>query len=129
MIFVDTSAFFALADRADKHHARAKAVLAELTKTQEELFTHSYVVVETAALMQRRLGWSVANRFLRDMKRFPVVWVDAKLHGLGAQSFLEARARAISLVDFVSFSLMKQRESRRAFAFDDDFPKAGFDIV
>lgn len=53
-VFVDTSALYALLDEDDANHARAAKAFAELQGS--ELTTHAYVLVETLALVSRRLG-------------------------------------------------------------------------
>lgn len=128
MIFVDTSAFFALADCADAAHQKSKAILTTLMRKDEDLFTHNYVVVETIALLHRRLGVKSAIRFLDDMTHFPVAWVNADLHAQAAHSFARGKSATISFVDQVSFTLMRQKSARAAFAFDDDFRRAGFTL-
>jgi predicted nucleic acid-binding protein len=126
MIFVDTSAFFALADRADLNHRRATTLLKKLAKQDEPLFTHNYVFVETAALLQRRLSFQSAVKFLGDMGDFPMVWIDQMLHERAARAFSKGKPKTVSFVDYTSFILMREREVDKAFAFDDDFRKAGF---
>jgi predicted nucleic acid-binding protein len=54
-----------------------------------------------------------------------VLWVDASLHGTAVGAFVAARSRTISLVDQVSFALMRREGITTAFAFDDDFRRAG----
>lgn len=126
MIFLDTSALYALADRADLHHVTARRLFGALTSANETLFTHNYILVECAALMQRRLGLAVAIAFLNDMKGFLVVWVDQTLHAKALTDFARSTKRKISFVDCVSFTLMRERDSHTTFAFDGDFVKAGF---
>jgi predicted nucleic acid-binding protein len=64
MLIADTGFFYALADRNDRHHARACAVLAEL---REPLVTTWPVLTETTHLMNRRLGPAVSTRFLANL--------------------------------------------------------------
>lgn len=42
--------------------------------------------------------------------------------------FLVTQRRAPSLVDFVSFEVMRERGITTAFAFDDDFRRQGFEL-
>lgn len=80
--------------------------------------------------MQRRLGID-ALRALRD-DLLPVVvveWVDPTLHDRALAATIAAALRDVSLVDRVSFELMRHLGIRRAFAFDDDFERAGFELV
>ena len=52
-IFVDTSAFYALADRKDPAHVRAKQFL---ESNEAPLLTNNYVFSETLSLLTKRLG-------------------------------------------------------------------------
>jgi uncharacterized protein len=128
VIFVDTSAFFALADRADQNHHIAKVTLKSVAES-ESFFTHNYVIIESVALMQRRLGISVVQRFLEDMKSFDIHWVSQELQIRAVQSLLQNKKRSVSLVDYVSFEVMRARKSDTAFVFDADFQKAGFKVL
>jgi len=124
-VFADTSALYALLDRDDRFHGRARATFAGLTG--DEIVTHSYVLVEMIALTQRRLGPEAVRRFSQDF--VPVlntVWVDEATHASGLAALLAALPTDVSLVDFVSFQVMRERGIARAFAFDDDFQAAGF---
>ena len=126
LIFVDTSALYALLDRDDRFHDEAKRTFATLEN--EERVTHSYVLVETTAIAHRRLGEIAVQRFVHEL--VPVlstVWIDEATHAAGVAALLAALPTRMSLVDFVSFEVMRERGISRAFAFDDDFRAAGFE--
>jgi len=127
-VFADTSALYALLDRDDRFHSAARATFAGLAG--EEILTHSYVLVEMIALTQRRLGANAVRRFSQDF--LPVlntVWVDEATHNSGLAALLAALPTDVSLVDFVSFQVMRERGVARAFAFDEDFQEAGFSTL
>ncbi len=125
-VFVDTSALFALVDRDDGNHGAARAAFPSLLES-EELVTHNYVLVETIALAHRRLGVEAVRVLARDLlPALTTVWVDELAHAAGLSALLAALPTAVSLVDFVSFHVMRERGLARAFAFDDDFRDAGF---
>ncbi len=129
-VFVDTSALCALLDKKDPDHDRASRMLTELSKELEPLVTHNYVIVEASAVVQRRLGAPATRALLQDLTpAIDVVWVDQATHAAGVAALLAAVPTAISLVDFVSFELMRDQRLRRAFAFDSDFLQAGFEVV
>jgi len=142
MIFLDTSAIYALADRDDNNHRQAKRIAAMLDSGGDAL-THNYILVESAALIQRRLGFSQAKIFFRESLAFQIVWVDAILHARAVSYWqsqkgsarsagpysLEEGKRNISFVDCVSFMLMRDSNIKKAFAFDQDFVNAGFEVV
>ena len=50
MIFLDTSAIYAVADTTDPHHGQAAAYLDAALRRGESVLTHNYVVIESAAL-------------------------------------------------------------------------------
>lgn len=126
MIFLDTSAIFALADENDQNHKEAKNKFKRALSQKREFLLHSYILVEAGALMQRRLGLKQAKTFLQEARNFHIVWVDSSLHGVAENYFHERATRRLSFVDCVSFVLMRQENIVEAFAFDDDFEKAGF---
>lgn len=129
-IFLDTSAVYALADRADGNHERAKEILAGIVARGDSVVTHDYVLVESAALLQRRLGGSLAAEFLDNALRFfEIVWVDHTAFESALDHLRLNRRRRLSFVDRVSFAVMKDRKIETAFAFDDDFAKEGFKIL
>ncbi len=129
-LLVDTSAFFALLDMDDHRHDQAARAFAGLQVAGESLVSHEYVVVETIALVQRRLGMDAVRRFVDDL--LPLVeieWVDPALHASAREAMLAGRQRGISLVDWTSFLVMRRRGIGRAFAFDDDFAAQGFTVL
>lgn len=126
MIFLDTSGIFALADLDDVNHAVAVAMLEEVNRLDIRLLCHSYVLVESSALLQRRLGLPSAMKLLHDARRFDVRWVAEELH-LRAVSELAARnKRGLSLVDVVSFLVMNEEGVDRYLGFDKHFSDEGF---
>lgn len=125
MIFVDTSAIFALASERDQRHGEARLLFAALLRTRRRLITHSYVLSETMALLHRRLGRRVALAVAVEARRFEIEWVDERLHGAAVAALADA-ASGVSLVDQVSFIVMREHAIAEAFAFDEDFEAAGF---
>lgn len=127
--FVDTSAFFALLDADDHQRDRAHAHLQEV-EGEVDLLTHEYVVVETMALVQRRLGLGALRRFVDDLLPLvEIAWVDEDLHREAREALLAAGRRTVSLADWTSFLLMRRHGVRRAFTFDPDFGVEGFEVV
>lgn len=128
MIFLDTSAIYAWADGADPNHAMAVRRLQAILEAGEELLTHNYVLVESVALLQARLGLAAAIKLAKDSAAFVVEWVDDDLHAGGIGELERSKRRHVSLVDHISFLVMKRRNVATAFAFDPDFALAGFQL-
>lgn len=117
-------------DRDDAFHARAAASWRDLLEQDAHLLTQSYVLVELVALVRRRLGLP-AVRVLQDdvVPIVTVVWIDGILHNMGMTALLAAGQRDISLVDWVSFEVMRRRGVQQAFTFDPHFRDQGFTLV
>lgn len=129
-VFVDTSALLAVLDADDAYHGRASRLWNDLVSGEEDLLTTSYVLVETFALAQARLGLPAA-RLLHDdvVPILRVTWVDEALHRAAATALLTAQRRHLSLVDCVSFEAMRRLGAERVFAFDRHFRQQGFTLV
>ncbi|HIE12636.1 MAG TPA: PIN domain-containing protein [Desulfotomaculum sp.] len=126
-VYVDTSAFLAVLDADDEYHPQAKRVWEELLRAGVPLICSSYVLVETYALVQHRLGLEALKVFHEDI--FPLLRVERveeTLHENAANAVLTAKQQRLSLVDCVSFALMRRLGLKEAFAFDQDFGAQGF---
>jgi len=131
-IFIDTSAFFALLDRDDENHQKAKRVWTDLLNNENgnALVTSNYVLVETFALLQHRLGLEAVRGFQNDV--LPLVNIEfvlPEIHRSGVSALLSASRRNLSLVDCVSFEMMRTLEIRAGFAFDPHFKEQGFNLL
>jgi predicted nucleic acid-binding protein len=129
-VFIDTSGFYALLDRDDENHRRARDMWTHLLKNEHVLLTSNYVLVETFALVQHRLSIEAVRGFQNDiLPLINVEFVAAELHRSGISALLSASRRNLSLADCVSFEMMRTLEIRSAFAFDPHFREQGFHIL
>lgn len=129
-VFVDTSAFYALLDRDDDNHAKARNEWTEILEGGTLVVTSNYVLVETVALLQSRLGME-AVRVFEDaiVPILHVEYVTADLHRLGMAALLVASRRRLSLVDCISFDIMRRNGIDSSFTFDGHFKEQGFRLV
>jgi len=129
-VLVDTAAFYALIDDRDPNHLRARDTIDQLEAADIPLLTHEYVVVETTALVQRRLGLGALRRFVDDLLPLvEVAWVDETLQVEAREALLASGRRNVSLVDWTSFLVMRRHAVRQAFTFDPDFGAEGFEVL
>lgn len=129
-VLVDTSALYALLCPTDEFHDAARVAAAELFAADSALVASSYVVSETAALLQSRLGHAAARGFLLDFVPYlDVAWVDEGLHARGLEAWLAQPGGAVSLTDCVSFALGHELHLEHAFAFDRHFAEQGFALI
>jgi len=128
-VFVDTSAFYAVLDRDDANHARAAAVWPDLVR-ESTLVTHNYVLLETAALVQRSLGMAAARALASDIVPLLTVgWIDEHRHAAAQQAVLAAGRKKLTLADCASFLVMRECGIDQAFCFDAHFKEQGFRVL
>lgn len=127
--FVDTSAFYALLDADDENHTGSARVWREIMESDEAVVTTNYVLVETFALVQSRLGLDAVREFQEDIVPvLQVEFVTSEIHRLGIAALLAAARRNLSLVDCISFEVMRNSGIKSAFAFDNLFREYGFSL-
>ena len=118
-VFVDSSVWFAAADRHDRSNGRARELLASAAV----LVTSDHVVVETWGLLKSRIDRAVANRFW-DATRTggpTVEWVgaaDLERAWSIREAFPDQR---FSIVDLTSFVVMERLGVHQVASFDNDF--------
>jgi predicted nucleic acid-binding protein len=125
-VFVDTSRFYAVLDADDPFHPTAKALYQRAERESWQLVTTNYVVHETWALVQHRLGWDAVEDFLDVMLPLcRVEFVDERLYALATQQCRQARRRKLSLTDCVSFEVMSRLGLTEAIVRDEHFAGKG----
>lgn len=128
-MFVDTGAFYALADRRDPAHDRAKRYYGA---GRGSLLTTDYVFAESMSLLTKRLGKSVAVEFgtaLRASQRLRIDAVTPKLLEAGWTLFASHADKDWDLIDCTSFAVMQAQRISTAFAFDRHFVQFGLRLV
>jgi uncharacterized protein len=129
-LFVDTSAILAILNAADQKHARAGSTYRNLLETAEPLISTNYIILETVALLQSRLGISAVVTFQKDiLPTLDVEWLTKESHEAAMTALLTASRRKLSLVDCTSFLTMRKRGLSRVFAFDAHFAEHGFEQI
>ena len=126
-LFVDTSALMAVLNADDQNHAAAVVVWTELVTADMELTCTNYVLVETFALIQNRLGMEAVRTFQEDLAPLlQIEWIEAAQHSRAVAALLTASRRQLSLVDCASFETMRSEGISEAFTFDRHFAEQGF---
>ena len=129
MTFVDTSALLAFLDRDAARHAEVVAAMTDVL-TQRSGVTHNYIVIEAEALIHRRYGTAPARLLLQDViPLLDIVWITPDLHAAAVDAHLADLRRRTSLVDHMSFTVMRERSIIDALALDRHFAEAGFSLA
>ena len=109
-------------------HTEAVAALTKVTAQGQGVLTHNYILVESAALLQSRIGLRTALAFLSDAEKFTVHWVTPRDHADAVALLAERKRRGLSLVDCMSFTVMRNYGVTAALAYDADFEAEGFEV-
>ena len=128
--FVDTSAILAFIDQGQARHPAVRDAVHAALDAGDPLYSSNYVLVETFALAQRRLGLAAARDLATDfVPLLHTLWVDGIIHDAALSALWAAGRRGLSLVDCTSFELMRRNGLTRALALDRDFSRQGFEVV
>jgi predicted nucleic acid-binding protein len=134
-IFIDTSAFYALADRDDLNHKKAENIYRALLHKNALFVLTDHIISETATLIRRRLGYIQSLEFLRlieegqGVELFELVIVGKEHINKAKRIFTERKDIKLSFVDALSFAIMKDENIKKFFAFDLHFQAEGFNWV
>lgn len=120
--FVDTGAFYALADTRDERHDRARSYYASHYKPGLFL-TSEYVFVESRTLIQNKLGKTAARKFWETIRMnvFTLQRVTALDLERAWEIFRAYEDQSFSLADCTSFAIMERLKIIEAFSFDVHF--------
>jgi predicted nucleic acid-binding protein len=129
LIFADTSAILALLDGDDLNHAAAFEEWKKFSESHARLFTSDYVRLESASLIQRRLG-AVALCDFHDafLPLINIVPVGENGFELAFEKWRLTQRRHLSLVDITSFDCMRREGINRVYSFDKHFAEQGFQL-
>jgi predicted nucleic acid-binding protein len=117
-------------DADDRNHRAAFAMWQGLLAGRDTLHATNYVILETVALLQNRIGLEAVRLFTADIQ--PIVtmsWVDEGIHRSAHHALLVAGRRQVSLVDCVSFEVMRRLYLDSVFCFDPHFAEQGFEVL
>ncbi len=129
-IFVATSALLAILNKDDLNSERASVTLINFVENGEELFCTNYILVESYALIQHRMGMDAINDFQKNiLPSLNIVWIDKDEHKSIVTGFLSSNRRQLSFVDCSSFETMKRMDIKTAFTFDNHFREQGFEVI
>jgi predicted nucleic acid-binding protein len=131
-VFVDTSAFFAAANRRDADHLTTAAILQQLIHQRVGLVSTNFILAELHALLLTRINRDVAFRTLQEIDRSEAIAIIR----VTAADEIEARAileryddKDFSLTDATCFSVMERFGIGRAFTLDRNFVQYGVEII
>ncbi|MCI4347345.1 MAG: PIN domain-containing protein [Thermoplasmata archaeon] len=133
MIFVDTSAWYALMSEKDIHRAEAEKFFAEVGRGGFGApITTDYVLDETFTLLRLRWGVAPVRRLAELLRRSPTVHrvrISETAFERSLTMMVSHADKRWSFTDCSSFVTMRDAEVSRAFTLDHNFAEAGFEVL
>jgi len=130
-IFVDTGAWLALYDKADRNHLIAKNIFGKIKKERLPLFTSDYVFDESVTLIRYRISFRTANAFgtnILESRIVRLVDVTREDRTSAWDIFIKYKDASFSFTDCTSFAVMKKFRLDSVFGFDRHFQIMGFTL-
>lgn len=128
--FLDTSALYALLVRTEERHDDVVGAFRRLLEERRPLWSTSYILVETVALLQHRIGLVPVRDFVDHVVPvLSVEWVSETLHRKGTERLLREDRRRLSLVDCVTLEFMRSQGLHEVLALDSQFAEAGYRLL
>lgn len=128
-VLIDTSAFYALVSPTDEFYEAARRAYERLLDREQQLWTTSYVLSETYALVHRRLGLVALRPLVQTVQGFiQVVWIESGIHDEAWSRMEEAGGTGLGFVDWTTL-VAAQQLSAHIFTFDQGFAQRGHPIL
>ena len=129
IVLLDTSAIYALFVSSDDFHERARDAFERLADREPDLLATSYTLVETIALVHRRLGFQVTSEIADWLdSTLEVYWVSPAVHKEAWTRFAAGQGRGLSFVDWATV-VASRHLSARVFTFDPGFASQGLSVI
>lgn len=136
MIFIDTGAFCAFADRSDSCHVIAVRQFSAILRERLQLITTNFIVDETYTWMRYRLGYRAAAEFLRRLRqseekepRLEITTIGRALEDEAMQMLEKFSDQDLSYTDATSLALIQEKKLKRAFTFDRHFHLLPIEVI
>jgi len=133
IIFVDTSAYFALIYEKDGNHEKARNFLELAEKHKLILLTSNFIIAETHVLILRTpsLGYRIAKFFLEDIRTTlnKPERITEEDEERAFEIITKYSDKYFTYTDATSFALMERLGIKRVFTFDNHYNQYGFQKV
>ena len=128
-VLIDTSAFYALLSSEDLFHKQAGDAFELLVNRNLSLWTTSYTLVETLALVHSRLGAQIVLEFAHwQRSNVETYCVLQDVHDEALERYIQNEAKGLSFVDCTTAIASRDLDAH-IFTFDGGFARSGLPVV
>ena len=131
-IFVDTSGWVGLFVANDENHEKAVSIFENIKRGKMSIYTSDYVLDETITTILARGNHKqsvIAGKVLFTSEIIKIVYVYTDYFRATWELYQKYRDKQFSFTDVSSFSIIKDLNIKKAFAFDQDFIQAGIELI
>ena len=131
-VLVDTSAYFAAANRRDAAHEQASTTLRRLVEERRRLSTTNFTLAELHALLLTRVDRQIASQVLAEVdasRSSTVVRVSARDEQRAREIISQYDDKDFSLTDATSFAVTEWLRTQQAFTLDRNFTQYGWTVI
>lgn len=119
MILIDTGAFYALVDRNDINHEKAKSFYKDIIE-KDFICTSLPILTETWLLIDARLGSYFADKFMLSIAKGIIEILDIEQEDINKALDIEIKYKeaGFGFVDTTCFALCEKYKIKKVFTFD-----------
>ncbi len=133
MIFIDTSAFYALADQGENNHLTAKNIIENIiVKSSYKMITTDYIIDETLTLISKRVGKYYSLMFLDNITAsdlLKIIKINENQFFKTIELFKRYENESFSFTDCSSFVIISDLKIEKVFTFDKHFEILSIEIL
>ena len=129
--FVDTSYIIALASKKDENHNYAFETSKFIKNSKIKLLTSEFIIIELCNSFSKSNLKNVVidsvNSIYMD-NSVEIIKLNGEYYQLGIELFCKVKDKNWSLVDCISFEILKAKNIKNVLTFDKHFVQAGFNL-
>jgi len=131
-VFVDTSGWVALFVENDADHKKAVSIFEQLKEEKTLIYTSDYVIDETITTILVRGSHKqsvVAGSALFNSEIIKNIYVAPEYLESAWKLYQKYKDKEFSFTDVTSMTISKELNIKKAFSFDTDVQKMGFEVL
>lgn len=132
LVFIDTSAWLALINEADRDHMKAKRIRDKLLAGKKRFFLTDYIIIEIANSLCKVRWRPCAVKLITSIQQteyIEIIKINKDIYEEAWNLYSDRTDKEWSLTDCTSFVVMKKYGIRDAFTNDHHFEQSEFNIL
>lgn len=128
-VIIDGSTFCALLTVPDANHQLAVYTYERLIDREQELWTTSYVLIESLSFARKRLGFEATRVFAESIRDIVhIFWIESIVYEEAWEQLMHIQSTGLSLVDWLT-AVIAKRLRAYVFTFNKRFAELGMAVL